>query len=125
MVFVPCSIGRQRNPLALAPKKSIALQSRWHPSAGVAPVSGKSGTSVTALLAGQTLPMVAPVPLAGRAAVGVQGAPSEVAEQPVTAAIPLSVARRTGLTIVLMAPTMVGMAQPVMTYQRRWRWRWP
>jgi len=57
MLFVPCSVGRQRNPLALAPKKSVALQAR------------------------QALPTVAPVPSAGRADAAAQGASSEVVVQ--------------------------------------------
>ena len=80
MFFVPCSIGRQRNPLALAAKKGIALQSGRWPSAGVAPVSSGSGASVTTSPAGQAPPMVVPVPFEGQAYVGAQGAPSEVME---------------------------------------------
>ena len=87
MFFVPCSVDRQQNPLALAPKKCIALQSRGQPSAGVTPLSGGRGASVTASPTGQALPTMAPVPLAGRADTGVHGAPSEVTEQPVMAAI--------------------------------------
>ena len=86
----------------LAPKKSNALQLRRWPSAGVVPVSGRSGTSVTTSLADQAPPMVAHVPSVGRAVMGVQGAPSEVVEQPVTAAIPLPTVARTGLSTVLM-----------------------
>ena len=110
MFFVPCSVSRQRNPLALALKKSIALQSRRQPSAGVAPVLGGSSASVTASPDGQTLPMVAPMPLVGRADVGVQGAPLKVVEQPVTAVILLPMAEQTGLSTVLVAPTVVGAA---------------
>ena len=81
MLFVPCSVGRQRNPLALAPKKSVALQARQQPLAGAVPVSGESGASATASSAGQALPMVAPVPSAGRADATAQGASSEVVVQ--------------------------------------------
>ena len=75
--------------MALVPKESIALQSRRQLSVGVVPVSGGSDASVTALPAGQTLLMVVPMPSMGRADVEAQGAPSEVAKQPVMAAIPL------------------------------------
>ena len=65
--------------------------------------------------AGQALPMVAPMPLVGRVDAGAQGMPSEVVEQLAMAAIPLSMTERTGLQSALMAPTMVGVAQSVMT----------
>jgi len=81
MLFVPCSVGRQRNPLALAPKKSVALQARQQPLAGAVPVLGESGASATASSAGQALPTVAPVPSAGRADAAAQGASSEVVVQ--------------------------------------------
>ena len=44
-----------------------------------------------------------------------QGAPSEVTEQPVMAAIPLSMTEWMELLIALVTPTMVGMVQLVMT----------
>jgi len=78
MLFVPCSVGRQRNPLALAPKKSVALQARQQPLAGAVPVLGESGASATASSARQALPTVAPVPSAGRADAAAQGVSSEV-----------------------------------------------
>ena len=81
MLFVPCSVGRQRNPLALAPKKSVALQARQQPLAGAVPVLGESGASATASSAGQALPTVAPVPSEGRADAAAQGASSEVVVQ--------------------------------------------
>ena len=115
MVFVPCSIGRQRNPLALAPKKSIALQSRWQSSAGVASILGGSGASVTTSLASQALPTVAPLLSVGWADVGIQGAPSEVTKQPVMATILLPTARRTGLPTTVVALTVAGAMQPVVT----------
>ncbi|XP_066347672.1 uncharacterized protein [Miscanthus floridulus] len=99
------SVGRQHNPLTLAPKKSVALQARRQPSAGVAPVSGGSGDSVTVSPVGQALPTVVPVPSAGRADAGAQGTPSGVAEQP---AIPLPTTRRTGLPTVAGATQLVG-----------------
>ena len=80
MFFVPCSVGRQWNPLALALKKSIALQlGRW-PSAGVTPILDQSGASVTVSPTGQASPMVVPVPSVGWVDAGIQGPPSEVAE---------------------------------------------
>ena len=108
MFFIPCSVDRQWNPLALAPKKSIALQLRRQPSVGIVPISGISGASVTTSPDGQTPPTVAPVPSAGWADVGVQGAPLEVMEQLVMAAIPLPMAGWTGLPTALMALTVVG-----------------
>ena len=66
------------------------------------------------LLADQMLPTVAPVPSTGWADAGAQGAPSEVAEQPMMAMIPLLPAGRTGLPTALVAPTMMGATQPVM-----------
>ena len=113
MLFVPCSVGRQRNPLALAPKKSVALQARRQPLAGAMPVSGGSGASAIASSAGQALPTVAPVPSAGWAYAGVQGAPSEATEQPTMAAIPLPTTGRMGLPTALVAPTVAGVTQPV------------
>ena len=106
MLFVFCSVGRQRNPLALAPKKSVALQARRQLSADVAPILGGSGASVTVLLTGQVSPMVAPVPSMGRANVGVQGLPLVVAKRPVIAAIPLPTVGWTGLPTTLVAPTV-------------------
>ena len=115
MFFVSCSTRRQRNPLVLAPKKSVALQARWEPSAGAAPILGGSDVSVTTPLARQVLPTVAPVPSAGWANVGGQGAPSEVTEQSAMVATPLPMTGRTELPTVLMVPTTVGAMQPVMT----------
>ena len=107
MFFVPCGIGRHRNPLALVPKKSIALQLGRRPSAGVVHVLGKSSASVTASLAGQAPPTMVPVPSVGRADADIQGAPLEVVEQLVTAVVPLPTA--------LVALTVAGMTQPVVT----------
>jgi len=69
---------------------------------------------VTALMAGQAPPTVAPMPLVGRANVGAQGTPSEVTEQPAMAAIPLpSTTGRTWLSIALTASIVVGATQQV------------
>ena len=108
MLFVPYSVGRQRNPLALAPKKSVALQLRRQSSVGAVPILGRSSASVTTSLVSQALPIMAPVPSVGRVDAGAQGAPSEVVEQPVMAAIPLSMMGWMGLPTALVAPTMVG-----------------
>ena len=51
--------------LALAPKKSVALQARRGPSPDVAPISDKRGAGVTALLADQAPPIVVPMPSVG------------------------------------------------------------
>ena len=59
--------------------------------------------------------MVAPVPSVGRLDLGVQGTPSEIIEQPAMAAIPLPMTERTRLPTALVAPIVVGMAQPVAT----------
>ena len=59
---------------------------------------------MTALLAGRAPTMVVPVPSVGRADAGVQGVPSEVAEQPVMVAILLPMAGWTGLPTTLVAP---------------------
>ena len=95
--------------MALAPKKSIALQAGRQPSVGVAPVSSGSGVSVTTSPTGQVSPMVMPVPSAGQAGVGAQGTPSKVAEQPTMVATPLPTTGQMGLPTTLVAPTMEGM----------------
>ena len=109
--------------MALAPKKSVALQLRRQSLAGVAPVSGGSDTTVTVSLAGWTLPTMAPVPSAGRADAGAQRVPSEVVEQPVMVVILLPMMGWTELPITLVALTMAGATKPVVTPQCRWRWR--
>ena len=52
--------------------------------------------------------------MVGQADVGIQGAPSEVMEKPVTVVIPLSTVGRMGLPTVLMEPTVASTMQPVM-----------
>ena len=86
MLFVSCSVGRQRNPLVLVLKKNVALQAR-QPSPGIAPISSGSGASMTASPAGRALPTMAPMPSAGRVDTGAQGMASEVAEQQAMAVI--------------------------------------
>lgn len=108
MLFVSCSVGRQRNPLALVPKKSIAVQARRQSSAGIVPISDGSGASVTASPSDQALPTVAPMPSIGQTNVGAQGTPLGVMEQPVMVVIPLSTTGQTGLPIALVVPTVVG-----------------
>ena len=82
---------------------------------GVAPVSGGSDAGVTASLAGHAPPMVAPVPSVGQVDVGILGVPSKAVEQPVMVAIPLPAVRRIGLLTALVALTMAGGTQSVMT----------
>ena len=59
--------------------------------------------------------MVAPMPSVGWANTGVQGAPLEVMEQPVMTTIPLPTVGRTGLPTALVAPTVAGATQLVVT----------
>ena len=56
-----------------------------------------------------------PVPLAGRADMGVQGVSLEVMEQPVMVMIPLLMVGRTGLPTALVVPTVVGATLLVVT----------
>ena len=53
--------------------------------------------------------MVVPMPLMGWADVGAQGAPSEVTEQPVMAAIPLPTMGWMELPTTLVTPTVVSV----------------
>ena len=96
--------------MALAPKKSVALQARRASSLDIAPVSGKSGANVAASLAGQASPAVAPVPLAGQADTEADGAPSGVTEQTAAEVISTPMSERTELPLTLVAPSVVGMA---------------
>ena len=68
---------------------------------------------MTTSLVGQAPPMVVPVPSVGRADAGAQRVPSEVAEQPTMVAIPLPTTGWMGLLTALVAPTVVGVTQPV------------
>ena len=95
--------------MALAPKKSITVQVRRHPSADVAPISSGSSASVTTLLASEAPLMVAPVPSVGQAGAGAKGMPSEVAEEPAMEVIPLPMMGRMELPTALVAPTAVGV----------------
>jgi len=63
--------------------------------------------------AGQVQPTVAHVPWVVWLDVGAQGMPSEVAEQPAMAVIPLPTTGRMGLPTALVAPTVAGVTQPV------------
>ena len=64
---------------------------------------------------GRMLPIVAPVPSVGWADVGAQGTPSEVTKRPAMAVIPLPSTWQMGLPTTLVAPTVVGVTQLVMT----------
>ena len=64
-----------------------------------------SGASVTASLVNQA----PPVPLAGRADMGVQGVSLEVMEQPVMVMIPLLMVGQMGLSTMLVASIVVGV----------------
>jgi len=57
---------------------------------------------------------VVPMPSVGRVDVGVQWAPSKVAEQLVTATIPLTMVGKMGLPTTLVAPTQVEVAAAVI-----------
>ena len=83
--------------MVLVPKKSIAIQAR-------------KGPSVTASLADQAPPVVAPVPSVGQTDARAEGAPLAVAEQPAMEVIPLPTLGRTELPLVLVAPFVVGAA---------------
>ena len=50
--------------LGLAPKKSLAIQAGWMVLPDVAPISGRNGTDVEAMLADPTAPVVEPTPSA-------------------------------------------------------------
>ena len=49
--------------MGLAPKKSLAIQAGWMALPDVAPISGRSGVDVGAMLADPMAPTVAPAPL--------------------------------------------------------------
>ena len=53
------------------------------------------------------------MPSVGQADAGAEGAPSEVAEQLAAEVIPLATSERTELPLVLVAPSVVGVAPPV------------
>ena len=109
------SIGRQvrwGTSLALAPKKTIALQARWGPPPNITPVLGESGADVIASSASLAPPTVVPVPSMGQAVGEAEGAPSEVATQPATEMIPLLTSKQAQLSDAPVVSTTVGMAQP-------------
>jgi len=112
MPFVSCSVLRWGDSLALAPKKSVALQARRRPSPDVALVLSGSGAKVTTSLAGEALLMVAPVPSVEQAGARAKGTPLEVTEQTMMEAIPLPTLEWMGqmeLPLTLVAPAAVGV----------------
>ena len=113
MPFNSCRVLIQGRSLALAPKKSVALQAGQAPSPDVAPISGRSGTNVAASSAGQAPPAVAPMPSAGQADAGADGAPSRVTEQMAAKVTPPPMSERTELPLELVAPSVVGAAPQV------------
>ena len=108
-----CRLLRQGHSLALAPKKSVALQAERVSSPDVAPILGRNGTDVAALSAGLVPPVVAPAPLAGQAGAGVEEAPSGVSEQMTVEVTPPPTLERTELLPMLVAPSMGGVALQV------------
>ena len=80
--------------MAVAPKKSVAIQARRGPSPNVAPVLGRSGADVAASSASQAPPAVAPMPSEDQADAGAKGAPVEFTEQPAMKAIPLPTSKQ-------------------------------
>lgn len=94
--------------MALAPKKSIALQVRKQPSVDVAPISGGSSAGVTTSSTDHAPPMVASVPSVGQVGARADGTPSEVTEQPAMEVILLPTMGQMELSTALVAPTMVG-----------------
>ena len=85
--------------MAMVPKKSLALQVRRQPSAGVMPVLGESGASVTASLASLVPHTVVPVPMV-------------VVVQPVMEVIPLLTSEWAELSAAPIVSTTMGVAQP-------------
>ena len=59
-----CRFLRTGHSLGPAPKKSLAIQAGWIVLPDVAPVSGRDGADVEAVLADPTAPVVEPVPSA-------------------------------------------------------------
>ena len=99
--------------MALAPKKSVAIQVTRRPSPDVALALGRSGAGVTASSAGQAPPVVVFVPSTRQIATRAEGMPSEVTEQTATKAIPLPTSERMELPLALMASTAVGVMLPI------------
>ena len=104
------SVGRWGTSLALAPKKTVALQARRGPPPDVAPISGESGASVIASLASLAPPAVVPVPSVGQAINETKEVPIEVAAQPTTKVMPLPTLGRAELSVVPVASTTAGAA---------------
>ena len=108
MPFNSCRVLRRGHSLALAPKKSIALQAARAPLPNVAPILGRSRADVTALSTGQAPPMVASMSSVGQADAGAEEASSGVTEHMATEVIPPPTLERTELPLTLVAPSVVG-----------------
>ena len=106
-----CSVGRRvrrGTSIALAAKKTIALQARRGPPPDVAPILGESGASVIASLTSLAPPTVVLVPSVGQAVGKAEAAPSEVAAQPVMEVMPLPMSGRAELSSAPIVLTMAG-----------------
>ena len=108
MSFNFCRILRWGRSLALAPKKSIALQAGWVPSPDVTPISGRSRANVVASSTGQAPPAVAPVPSVGQADAEAEEAPLWVAQHMATEVITPPTLERMEPPLMLVAPSVVG-----------------
>ena len=109
-----CSAGglvRRGTPIALAPKKTLALQARRGPPSNIALVPGESGASATASSIGLAPPVMVPTPFVGQAIGVVEGSPSGVAPQPVTKAIPPLALEQAKLSAAPAASTTAVEAQ--------------
>ena len=99
--------------MALAPKKSVALQAGWTSSPDVAPILGRSRVDVAASSADQALPTVAPMPSAGQVDAGADGAPSGVTKQTTAEVTPPPMLEQAELLPMLVAPSVVGVTPQV------------
>ena len=99
---------RWGTPIALAPKKTLALQVRRGPPFDVAPVLGESEAGATASLVGLAPPVMVTAPSVGQAINAAEGLPSEVAAQPVMEVIPPSASEQVEpLAAAIVATTTV------------------
>ena len=110
MPFNSCRVLRWGCSLALAPKKSVALQAGWVLSPDVALVSDRSGADVVALSDGQASPTVAPMLLVGQEDAGVGGVPLGVIKQTATNVILPPTSERMELPPTLVVTSVVGTA---------------